>query len=644
MAKPLAPRIRSPLVRVFVQAAEAMDRRFGWDKLPLVLGLAVLVGIRYKLRDRNLYDTSGEPTAAPAARDTGLTPAQQLLRTPTDGPGVAAIAPAASAPSTAVAGPLAGGAAAGVQRLTARTVDGTYNDLSHPAMGSAGTRFGRNVPLQYTHQELADTMLRPNPRVVSQELLRRERFLPATTVNVLAAAWLQFMIRDWFSHGKSPKENPWEVPVQQEDPWPGERPMHILRTRPDPTRPPGASGPPTYVNTETHWWDGSQLYGSSAEAQRQVRSGKDGKLRLTPDGMIPDQFLEALAEEPGWWVGLAILNTLFAREHNAICDRLRSEYPTWSDDELFEHARLVNAALLAKIHTVEWTPALISHPTTRLAMRANWWGLLGERLGNVFGRLGHSEVVSGIPGSPVDHHTAPYAITEEFVAVYRMHPLTPDDYEFRSAADGRRLEERTFRSISSRHVREVLGGFSLPDLFYSFGIAHPGAVVLHNFPRFLQEYERPDGQLQDLAATDILRSRELGVPRYNRFRELFHLKPAASFEELTGDPTLAEQLRRVYEDNIDLVDLTVGVFAEQRPAGFGFSDTAFRVFVLMASRRLKSDRFFTTDYTPQVYTQAGLDWIADNDMSSVLLRHFPALAPALRGVDNAFAPWSKLPL
>ena len=32
------------------------------------------------------------------------------------------------------------------------------------------------------------------------------------------------------------------------------------------------------------------------------------------------------------------------------------------------------------------------------------------------------------------------------------------------------------------------------------------------------------------------------------------------------------------------------------PTGFGFSDTAFRVFILMASRRLKSDRFFTTDW------------------------------------------------
>ncbi len=61
----------------------------------------------------------------------------------------------------------------------------------------------------------------------------------------------------------------------------------------------------------------------------------------------------------------------------------------------------------------------------------------------------------------------------------------------------------------------------------------------------------------------------------------------------------------------------------------------------MASRRLKSDRFFTVDYTPKVYTQAGLDWVADNDMSTVLRRHFPELEPALRGVKNAFAPWQR---
>ena len=84
----------------------------------------------------------------------------------------------------------------------------------------------------------------------------------------------------------------------------------------------------------------------------------------------------------------------------------------------------------------------------------------------------------------------------------------------------------------------------------------------------------------------------------------------------------------------------VGMFAEPKPAGFGFSDTAFRIFILMASRRLNSDRFFTTDFTPGVYTQTGLDWIADNTMSTVLLRHFPAVRFALRNVTNAFAPWT----
>src|SRR5206468_34787 len=76
--------------------------------------------------------------------------------------------------------------------------------------------------------------------------------------------------------------------------------------------------------------------------------------------------------------------------------------------------------------------------------------------------------------------------------------------------------------------------------------------------------------------------------------------------------------------------------------GFGFSDTAFRIFILMASRRLESDRFFTDDYRPEVYTRAGIDWVEANDMRSVLLRHFPTLAPALEGVKNPFAPWTRV--
>src|SRR5207248_5536331 len=162
------------------------------------------------------------------------------------------------------------------------------------------------------------------------------------------------------------------------------------------------------------------------------------------------------------------------------------------------------------------------------------------------------------------------------------------------------------------------------------------------YPRFLQRFERPDGYFMDLAATDIMRSRELGVPRYNQFRKLLHLPPASSFEELAGDPALAEKIRRVYNNDIDRVDLIVGMFAEKRPQGFAFSETAFRIFILMASRRLNSDRFFTRDFTAEVYTPVGMRWLDENGFASVLLRHFPALRPALRGLRNPFAPWQPV--
>jgi hypothetical protein len=132
------------------------------------------------------------------------------------------------------------------------------------------------------------------------------------------------------------------------------------------------------------------------------------------------------------------------------------------------------------------------------------------------------------------------------------------------------------------------------------------------------------------------------VPRYNRFRRLIGKDPVRSFEELTDVPEWREQLRTVYGNDIEKVDVMVGLYCEPLPAGFGFSETAFRVFVLMASRRLKSDRFFTNDYRPEVYTEQGLDWVRYNGFTSVLHRHVPEVAPALEGIANPFAPWKAI--
>jgi hypothetical protein len=220
-----------------------------------------------------------------------------------------------------------------------------------------------------------------------------------------------------------------------------------------------------------------------------------------------------------------------------------------------------------------------------------------------------------------------------------MHPLVPDDYLLRSASTGDRREELDFMSMHGTSARDVLGRLQVPDALFSFGIANPGAVRLHNSPRFMHRLERTDGHHVDVSAIDILRSRERGVPRYNEFRRLLHMTPVTSFSQLGDDPETVEQLRSIYDDDLEKVDCTVGMFGERLPKGFGFSDTAFRIFVLMASRRLKSDRFYTHDFTPRIYTPEGMAWLDKADMSTVLLRHYPELSSRLRGVRNAFAPW-----
>lgn len=584
--------------KVYDAIAEAVDQKRYWYKLPQVAGLAVLVGVRNVLRKKNLFDTNLAPTT-----------------------GAAPVAPFEE------------------RFLTDRTADGSYNDLSDPAMGRAGARFGRNVPLEKAWPEPEPDIMEPNPRVVSRELLTRHELIAAPSCNAIVSAWLQFMIRDWFSHGKGDPNRMWRIEIADDDDFP-ERPLEFPRTLPDPTRPGDDGHPPTFVNTETHWWDGSSIYGTSAEMQQRARAGEDGKLIVGADGRLPVDPRNKAIEEPGFWLGMLMLHTLFTLEHNAICDRLKDAYPRWTDEQLFQRARLVNAALLAKIHTMEWTPAVISHPTTVTALRANWFGLAEERVHKLFGRISDSEVVSGIPGSETNHYGIPYSLTEEFTAVYRMHPLLPDDWTFRSAQDNRMLAKKAFNELTGHQAVEMVDQMEMADLFYSFGTEHPGVVTMHNFPRDLQMFKRPDGRFLDLGAVDILRIREIGVPRYCEFRRLLHLPVPKTFDELTDNPQWAAEIERVYGGDIEKVDTMIGMYAEPKPPGFAFSDTAFRIFVLMASRRLNSDRFLTKDYTARVYTQEGLDWIDDSEMGDVLLRHLPALRPALRGCRNAFTPWA----
>jgi heme peroxidase len=595
---------------ILIRANEALwkqvNRAVEWHDLPKYLALLNLRAFRDELRQENLYDPD-HPQGGNGAEGNGA-PAVD----PKDLPKY-------------------------------RTYDGSLTDPKDPHMGQAGARFGRNHPLGMTFPEPMPQLLEPSPRTVSTRLLNRDTFKPATTLNVLAACWIQFENHDWFSHGDNSPTDFAEIPLEEGDDW-GEAAMKIRRTSPDPD-PLAKNMAPTYVNTVTHWWDGSQIYGSSEERNRQLRTGEDGTM-IVEDGRLPNETdpvldgIDLTGFSDNYWIGLSFLHTLFVKEHNAICHYLKSAYPTWDDEQLFLKARLVNAALHAKIHTVEWTPGILATPVLQAAMHANWYGALPQWARRF--RVDALEGLFGVIGGQTKHHTAQYAITEEFASVYRLHPLIPDDWEIRSHKTGKAVGEEEFTNIQGKVTRDVIDRYGWSDLLYTFGTAHPGAITLHNHPRALQNLTRINGDRVDIGTIDIYRDRERGVPRYNDFREKLRKPRVEKFEDITENQKWAREIKEIYEGDIDRVDLQVGLLAETPPEGFGFSDTAFRIFILMASRRLKSDRFFTMDYHPDVYTPEGLDWIDKSTMVDVLLRHHPELSPALEGVENAFAPWQKV--
>ena len=553
-----------------------------------------------------------------------------------------------------------------------------------------------------------------------------------------------------------------------------------------------ARAPRTFANNNTAWWDASQLYGfDDVSVKRVKRDPKDpAKMLLeTVSGVgggylpvlsagdpAPAQWAgqESVAFADNWSIGLSFYHNLFGREHNSFVDEFRRQAALKpaadsglrnpsdpkqvirnqdvSADELFDAARLVVSAEIAKIHTIEWTPQLLYNEPLYKGMNANWNGLLGtgdpdtsKALADVVTHgFGHSKnatkesqwysVFASGPGifgmgskvphyditnpndvnGGVNHFGSPFNFPEEFVTVYRLHPLVPDLIEYRdvSKAPNQIVEKVAVIETFEGKATDAMRSRGLANWGLSLGRQRLGLLALHNHPQFLQNIRLPrldtPTQQLDIGALDLIRDREHGVPRFNEFRRQYGLRSLTGYDDFVDQhlavdsaarkeqAEIVSQLREVYGthvcdaskvitdaqvnedgspindclghpngwvvDNIEDVDTVVGWLAEStRPHGFAISETQFVVFILNASRRLFSDRFFTSSFRPEFYTQLGVDWVINNGpgpqmmeagapnghkqpvspLKRVLLRNVPELTPELQHVVNAFDPWGR---
>ncbi|CAF2103675.1 hypothetical protein BRARA_E03653 [Brassica rapa] len=601
---------RMPVLdRIILLIVHAVDKMVPWHKLPVFLGMAYLGLRRHLHQEYNLINVGQTPVG------TRFNPADYPYR----------------------------------------TADGKFNDPFNEGVGSQYSFIGRNCP----PVDQKTKLLKPDPMVVATKLLARRKLIDTgKQFNMIAASWIQFMIHDWVDHLEetnqielvAPKEVANECPLSS---------FRFFKTKEVPT---GFFEIKTgSLNSRTPWWDSSAIYGSNSKAMDRVRTYKDGKLKLSEETGLLLQDQDGLAisgDVRNSWVGVSALQALFIKEHNAVCDALKKEYDDLEDEDLYRHARLVTSAVIAKIHTIDWTVELLKTDTLLAGMRTNWYGILGKKFKDSFGHVG-SSILGGLVGmKKPQNHGVPYSITEDFTSVYRMHSLLPDQLELRDidVVPGTNkslplIEEVSFGKLLGPKGEQTMSHIGFTKLMVSMGHQASGALELMNYPLWLRDlvphdpngYDRPDHI--DLAALEIYRDRERNVARYNEFRRSMFMIPIKKWEDLTDDKEAIEALEDVYGGNVDELDLLVGLMAEKKIKGFAISETAFNIFVLMATRRLEADRFFTSDFNEMTYTKKGLEWVnTTENLKEVFDRHYPEMTERWMNSESAFSVWDSPPV
>lgn len=102
----------------------------------------------------------------------------------------------------------------------------------------------------------------------------------------------------------------------------------------------------------------------------------------------------------------------------------------------------------------------------------------------------------------------------------------------------------------------------------------------------------PTSVINDLAAIDIERGRDIGVGDYNEVRVALGLDPVDDFADITSDPGLQAALSGLYGDDVNDIDLWVAMLAEDHVPGVSSGRTVQRGLEDQFTRLAIGDRFF----------------------------------------------------
>lgn len=405
-----------------------------------------------------------------------------------------------------------------------------------------------------------------------------------------------------------------DIPVPTGDPYfdpygTGTATIPMRRARFDATTGDQVGDPLQHPNLITSFLDASMVYGSDDQRAAALRTGVDGKLKTGAGDLLPTN---DLATFPGGTlendnagpfdattlfaagdvranenVALTSLHTLLVREHNRLADQIQADNPTFTDEQIYQQARRLVGAIVQQITYNEYLPILIG--ADALPAYAGYDDAVDPSESAIFAaaayRVGHTQLYSEILRLDENLQSLPGGSMPLLHAFFNPQAVSADGIE------------PYLRGLSVS-LSEEIDPYVIDDV-RNFLFGPPGAGGL------------------DLAAINIQRGRDLGLPSYNQARLDFGLPAVTTFSEISSDPVVALRLQQAY-GSVDKIDVWVGGMAEDHVAGAQVGALFQKIIADQFARTRDGDRYF---YENGQFTAAEMGLIRGTTLTSLIERN-----------------------
>jgi hypothetical protein len=341
------------------------------------------------------------------------------------------------------------------------------------------------------------------------------------------------------------------------------------------------------MNLNTAWIDGSVVYGSDSVRASWLRTKINGKLKTSAGNNLPwntvngqstgalDASAPSMANDGNHTIktivtgdvrgaehpGITGLHLIFVREHNRICDRLRTQGIT-NDEEIYQKARKEIGALIQAITYQEFLPAMGITINNYSRYNSDVQPDILNSFATAGYRIGHTQVADLL------------AMRDNNCAIVGGGGVDLIDAFFNIGLIDEFGLESFLKGFSTHKQYET--DTKINSILRNFLFGSPTAPVRFGL---------------DLAALNIQRGRDHGLPDYNDIRKFYTGTPARTFADITKNTTLAAALQTQY-GTIDNIDLWIGILAEDILPGKSVGKTMHAMLKAQFEKLRDGDFYF----------------------------------------------------